>query len=87
MKKEDIYYRIFTRYNSADTWRDDDNIFITELGYRKNIEDAKSVAYDYIRKNFFRKDLKLNEYKDGYFSVCDLCSYATTIEIQPIEIK
>lgn len=80
-----MLYRIFKSVNYADTWRDADDIHITELGYKNSLDDAKSVANDYIKKHFFHKNTELREYKDGSFSATDFCSYGKTIKIQPIK--
>ena len=80
-----MLYRIFKSVNYADTWRDADDIHITELGYKNSLDDAKSVANDYIKKHFFHKNTELRECKDGSFSATDFCSYGETIKIQPIK--
>lgn len=82
-------YRIYTSRNLADTCRDADDIHIEELGYRIELEDAKKLAYDYIKDRFFadNKDNKLYEHKDGSFSAFNFCSYGETIYIKPIDLK
>jgi hypothetical protein len=79
-----MIYKIFTIVNFAETCRDKDDIQITELGYKKNLKDAKKVANDYIQEEFFRKETKLHKNKDNSFSATDLCSFGETIIIQPI---
>jgi hypothetical protein len=81
-----MIYRIFKTVNYADTCRDADDIHITELGYKSNLEDAKSVANKYIKEHFFHKDTELREYKYGTIGATDFCSYGATIEIQPIVV-
>lgn len=81
-----MIYRVFKSVNYADTCIDADDIHITELGYKNSLDDAKSVANDYIKKHFFHKDTELRKNKDGSFSATDFCSYGETIEIQPIEV-
>ncbi len=44
-------YRIYTESNMADTWRDPNEILTGELGYKHSLEDAKSLAMDYIKDN------------------------------------
>ena len=80
-----MLYRIFKSVNYADTCRDADDIHITELGYKNNLDDAKLVANDYIKKHFFHKNTELRKHKDGSFSATDFCSYGKTIKIQPIK--
>lgn len=79
-------YRIYTKINLADTCRDPDEIVITELGYKHKLEDAKQLANDYIKESFFRKDMVLEERKDGTYSATDFCSYGVTIIVEPINI-
>ncbi len=79
-------YRIYTERNLADTTRDPDQIVIEELGYKHNLEDAKSTANEYIAKNFVHKDTILKERKNGLYSATDFCSYGATIIVEPIII-
>ena len=82
-----MIYRVFKSVNYADTCRDADNIHITELGYKNSLDDAKSIANNYIKKHFFNKDTELRKCKDGSFSATDFCSYGETIEILPIKVE
>jgi hypothetical protein len=79
-------YRIYTERNLAETTRDPDEIVIKELGYKYNLEDAKSTANEYIAKNFFHKDTILKERKNGSYSATDFCSFGATIIVEPIII-
>ena len=45
-------YKIYTRYNAADTFRDPDEIVITEIGYTETFEEAEKVTYEYMQKYF-----------------------------------
>ena len=81
-----MIYRVFKIVDYADTCRDADDIRITELGYKNSLDDAKSVANDYIKKYFFHKDTELRKCKDGSFSATDFRSYGATIKIQPIKV-
>jgi len=80
-------YRIYTRRNLADTTRDPDQMIFEELGYKSDLEDAKSVANKYIKERFFRKDTELSEYKDGTIGATDFSSYGATVVISPITIS
>jgi hypothetical protein len=79
-------YRIYTERNLAETTRDPDEIVIKELGYKHNLEDAKSIANDYIAKNFFHRDTLLKERQNGLYSATDFSSYGATIIVEPIII-
>lgn len=81
-----MLYRIYTEVNCADTFRDADDIRQTELGVSDDIEKAKKFAIDYIKKNFFHKDTKLVETKDGGFVATDFCSYGQTIRIKKMKV-
>jgi hypothetical protein len=59
---------------------------IKELGYKHNLEDAKSIANDYIAKNFFHRDTLLKERENGLYSATDFSSYGATIIVEPIII-
>jgi len=78
-------YRILKEINAADTWRDPDNICTTELGCTEILEEAKSIANEYIKNKFFSKDVKLRELEDGSFYACDFCSYGVSLHIILIE--
>ncbi len=80
-------YRIYTERNLADTTRDPDEMVVEELGYKHELEDAKSIVNDYIEKRFFHKDTPIRERKDGTFTATDFCSYGATIIIEPIIIS
>lgn len=79
-------YRVYTERNLADTTRDPDEIVINELGYRHNLEDAKSIANDYIKTGFFHSDTILKEREDGSYSATDFSSYGATVIVEPIII-
>ena len=74
-------YRIYTKCNLADTWRDPDDIRIVDIGYRSTIEEAKSVAEKYIKEHFFDPTAKLKETEDGGYYAVDFRSYGVTIII------
>ena len=82
-----IAYRIYKELNTADTFRDPDDIHIEELGYKQSLDDALEFAQVYIIKNFFRKDTKISKRSDGSYYAIDMCSYGWIIEIKPIEIQ
>lgn len=80
-------YKIYTKMNTADTCRDADNYVYTKIGYKEKIEDALKMANDYIKKEFFRKDMKLSEGKGSIvYTATDFCSYPETIIIKQIKI-
>lgn len=79
-------YRIYTQRNLADTTRDPDQIVTTELGYRFDLDDAKSLATEYIKEHFFYKDSVLIERKGGYYSAVNFSSYGEIIFVQPFMI-
>ena len=81
-----MIYRIYTEQNLADTSRDPDQIITNELGYKYSLEDAKSLANEYIKQNFFNKDTELRNNVKGTYTAHDYCSYGVTITIQPINI-
>lgn len=80
-------YRIYTQRNLADTTRDPDQIVIKELGYRFELDDAKSLATEYIKEHFFHKDSVLIERKNGYFSAVNFMSYGEILYVEPIMIE
>jgi len=80
-------YRIYTQRNLADTWRDPDNIVTEDLCYKQSEDDAKSVAMDYIKNNFFHRDTQLRERTGGGFIATDFSSYGATIIVEPIVIS
>jgi hypothetical protein len=80
-------YKIYTSRNLADTIRDPDEIVIEDLGYKFNLEDAKLVANNYIKKSFFHKDTELKVRKDGTYTATDFCSYGATVIVEPITIS
>ena len=81
-----MVYRIYTSRNLADTTKDPDDYIINELGYKHNLDDAKLVANEYIKTQFFHKDTELSENKNGSISATDFCSYGVTIMIIPIVV-
>jgi hypothetical protein len=80
-------YRIYTESNMADTWRDPSEILTGELGYRHSLDDAKSLAMDYIKDNFYHTNTQIEERRDGTFTATDFRSYGETIIIEPITIS
>ncbi len=80
-------YRIYTKKNLEDTTRDPDEIVIKELGYKHDLDDAKSVANEYIKTRFFHKDTELKERKDGTYNATDFCSYGAIIIVESIDIS
>jgi sulfur relay (sulfurtransferase) complex TusBCD TusD component (DsrE family) len=79
-------YRIYTETNYADTSRDPDDIHITELGYKHQLDDALKFANEYIKEHFFHKDTELHYYEDGY-EATDFRSYGATIYVKEIKIN
>lgn len=77
-------YRIYTEVNAADTCRDPDDIYVTELGCTSDLEKAKQFAEKYIREHFFYKKAELFEYNDGY-AAQDICSYGATLIIKKMK--
>ena len=82
-----MVYKIYTERNLADTMRDPDEIIIEELGYKYILEEAKSIANNYIKTRFFNKDTELKKSKDGTYTATDFCSYGVTIIIKPITVS
>lgn len=87
MENKSMAYKIYTERNLADTSRDPDQIVNEDLGYVHNLENAKKIASDYIKKRFFHKDTELLKRKDGTHTATDFCSYGATIIVKPIEIQ
>lgn len=80
-------YRIYTERNLADTTRDPDEMVYEELGYKFDLDEAKSVANNYIKKMFFHKDTELKERKSGTYAATDFASYGATVIVEPITIS
>jgi len=78
-------YRIYSSVNCADTCRDPDDIHITELGYTADLDKAKEICNERIKKFFFRKDTVLQEYFDGFIAQ-DFCSYGATLRIDKLKV-
>jgi hypothetical protein len=79
-------YKIYTERNWADSWRDPDDIQICELGYKNSLEDALTIAKNYIKESFFHKDTDLRETYDGNYLATDFRSYGATIHVKSIII-
>ena len=80
-------YRIYKEINFADTCRDADDIHTTELGYKNKLEDALSVAKNYIKEHFFHKDTELHKCKkSNNYEATDFRSYGATIYVEEIII-
>lgn len=83
-----MFYKIYTKINTADTCRDANNYVYTKIGNKEKLEDALKVANQYIQKEFFRKNIKLSEGKGNIiFTATDLCSYPETLIIKQINTK
>jgi len=87
MEENKEIYRVYTSINYADTSRDPDNIHIEELGFFDNKEKAISIASNFIENNFFNKNTKIRELKNGNFSATDFCSYGKTIYVIKIKVE
>jgi hypothetical protein len=79
-------YRVYTQQNSADTWRDADDIIIKELCYKKSRESAKKFMMDYIKENFFNKEVKIYERKT-IMTATNVVSYGETIVAKRVIIE
>lgn len=78
-------YKIYTKVNTADSWRDDDAYIYNHIGTARTIKDALKQANDYINDHFFSKS-KLRQDGDNY-TATDFCSYAETIIVEKINQK
>lgn len=81
-----VVYKVYTKTNYADTWRDPDDIHIVDLCHKSSLDDALKVANDYIQEHFLKKDTFLCENLIGNYSATDFRSYGTTIYVDKIII-
>ncbi len=79
-------YKIYSRVNSADTWRDDDNYHFELLKIKPTLESAKEFVNSYVKSNFAYKEAKLLKCINGNWEVQDFCSYPITVVIEKYEI-
>lgn len=79
-------YKIFSRVNGADTWRDDDRYHYELLTIKPTLDSAKEFVNSYVRSNFAWKQAKLFKCKSGDWQVQDFCSYPVTVIIEKYEI-
>ena len=77
-------YKVSTKTNYADSWRDPDDIVIVELGYKQNLDDALLIANNYISHHFLDKNEKLRKNDKGNYWATDFRSYGTTIYVDCI---
>lgn len=74
-------YRIYTRVNYAETWRDADDIHIDHLGFKQDLDAAMDVANDYIKNHFVHKDTKLAKHGKDY-TATDFISFGKTVVVE-----
>ena len=81
-------YRIYTKVNTADTWRDPDNIIITELCYKSSREKAKEFVRSYIDEHFFKPEKTTVDWEgEAGFRATNVVSYGKTIIAEKITIE
>lgn len=78
-------YRVYTKVNAADTYRDPDEIHIKELGYKSGTDLVREFCEKHIKEHFFKKDTELDETTAGFYAT-DTCSYGATLVAELIEI-
>lgn len=79
-------YRIYTTYNAADTTRDPDEIYTTDICYRSTRKGAMKRIRAYIDAHFFRPDdVVISEYEGG-LRATNFVSYGETIIAEKITI-
>lgn len=82
-------YKMNVTCNTADTWRDPDNIVHICEKYYKSKQDVVKGVKDYIHEHFFDTELanKVTLENVENFSVWDPRSYGHTIEVTKIHVE
>jgi translation initiation factor 2B subunit (eIF-2B alpha/beta/delta family) len=87
-EKNDVFYKVYTKNNMADTSRDKDNYVRETLGNKLSLDNAIDLAKNHIKNNFFRTDTELKKGEgDIVFSAMDFCSYPEEIIIKKVKAK
>ena len=79
-------YRIYTVVNCADTCRDPDDFYYTELGCVESASEALTFMKEFIQQKFFNSDAKI--YREGInYWAQESCSYGRTLKADKVVLK